>query len=278
MTYDMMGPNGLDYLPCRYGTSKLLFRGPRRSLEGPFMAFIGGTETYGKFVPRPFPRLIEESIGTVCVNFGQVNAGIDVFAKDPVIMDAAAKAEVTVIQILGAQNMTNRFYTVHPRRNDRFINTSALLQTIYREVDFADFHFTKHLLQHLYTVSANRFETVRQELQQAWLARMRLMLKQIRGHAILLWSGDGPPPDRVTQSDGIGPDPLFITSDMMEEIRPYAAALIEFSPSVAARGEGTAGMHFTDLEAPAAAEVLGPRSHAELAEVLIAEIELLRAK
>ena len=47
MTYDAAGPAPLDYLPCRYGTSKLMFRGPRRRLEAPYIAFLGGPETYG---------------------------------------------------------------------------------------------------------------------------------------------------------------------------------------------------------------------------------------
>ena len=46
MTYDALGAGALDYLPCRYGTSKLLFRGPRRPLKEPYIAFLSGTETY----------------------------------------------------------------------------------------------------------------------------------------------------------------------------------------------------------------------------------------
>jgi hypothetical protein len=53
-------------------------------------------------------------------NLGLVNAGIDVFINEPMIQDFCAGAVVTVIQVLGAANMSNRFYAVHPRRNDRF--------------------------------------------------------------------------------------------------------------------------------------------------------------
>lgn len=42
MTYDALGAGALDYLPCRYGTSKLLFRGPRRPLKDPYLVFMGG--------------------------------------------------------------------------------------------------------------------------------------------------------------------------------------------------------------------------------------------
>lgn len=164
MTYDALGAGALDYLPCRYGTSKLLFRGPRRSVKKPYLAFLGGTETYGKFLSNPFPALIEQSLGRTCINLGCVNAGVDVFATDVQVTEMATWADVTVVQLMGAQNMSNRFYTVHPRRNDRFLKPLALLQAIYREVDFAEFNFNKHMLQHLYRHSPGRFETVVDEL------------------------------------------------------------------------------------------------------------------
>ena len=63
MAYEKLGHSPLDYMPCRYGASKLLFRGPRRVLEAPYVACLGGTETYGKFIEAPFPALIEAQTG-----------------------------------------------------------------------------------------------------------------------------------------------------------------------------------------------------------------------
>ncbi|MGJ8625987.1 MAG: DUF6473 family protein [Sulfitobacter sp.] len=273
MTYDALGPGALDYLPCRYGTSKLLFRGPRRDLETPYLAFIGGTETYGKFIKQPFAAQVEEAIGLTCANFGLPNAGVDAFVHDPFVVSAAAKAKVTVIQVLGAQNMTNRFYAVHPRRNDRFVSASQLLSTIYREVDFADFHFTKHMLNRLVMVSPDRFETVRAELQQAWLARMRLMLGQIKGKSILLWIADhAPQPKAAHDQSCLGPDPLFVTREMMDEIKPHATKVVEVTVSKSAISAGTEGMIFSQMEAMAAAEMMGPDAHAEAATALIEAI------
>ena len=50
MTFAMTAPGALDYFPCRYGRSRVLFRGPRRPLDVPYVAFLGGTETYGRFL------------------------------------------------------------------------------------------------------------------------------------------------------------------------------------------------------------------------------------
>ena len=101
MTYDALGAGPLDYLPCRYGTSKLLFRGPRRPLKDPYLVFMRGTETYGKFIANPFPELIEQRIGKTCINLGCVNAGVDVFATDPQVARMASGADVTVLQLMG---------------------------------------------------------------------------------------------------------------------------------------------------------------------------------
>ena len=267
MTYDALGAGALDYLPCRYGTSKLLFRGPRRPLKEPYIAFLGGIETYGKFIANPFPELIEQSIGRICVNLGCVNAGVDVFATDPQIVKIASGADVTVLQLMGAHNMSNRFYTVHPRRNDRFLKPSTLLQAIYREVDFAEFNFNKHMLHRLYTLSPGRFDTVVVELQQAWLARMRMLLGKIEGKVVLLWFADHAPDDTFPPDQE--KDPWFVTREMIEELRSMPAELVEVTASPSSCALGTEGMVFSPMETPIAQQLLGPAAHQEAAAALL---------
>jgi hypothetical protein len=278
MSIETMGPGALDYLPCRYGASKLVFRGPRRDLTDPFVAFVGSTETYGKFIENPYPSLVETALGRTCVNFGLLNAGIDAFVHDPFVIETTAQAEVTVVQVMGAQNMTNRFYAVHPRRNDRFVSASNLLKTIYREVDFAEFNFNKHMLSDLLKLSPDRFYTVKMELQVAWLARMRLMLSGIKGKTILLWFASEPPPEDSTDNEtSLGNDPLFITRQMIDEVTPLVTKVVQVNASAAADEAGTQGMVFSELEALAAQEMLGPLAHEEAASALVDAITVLQA-
>lgn len=268
MTYDALGAGALDYLPCRYGTSKLLFRGPRRSLNQPYMAFLGGTETYGKFIASPFPDLVEQNLGITCINLGCVNAGVDVFAADTQLTEMANEADVTVLQIMGAHNMSNRFYTVHPRRNDRFLKPSTLLQAIYREVDFTEFNFNKHMLHRLHTLSPARFDTVVDELKQAWLARLQMLLRTIKGKIVLLWFADHSPDD-ISPTNG-EKDPWFITREMIEELRPQVADVVEVVVSPSSRALGSEGMIFSQMEAPAAKHLIGPAAHHEAAVAMTA--------
>ncbi len=272
MTYDVLGPKALDYLPCRYGSSKLLFRGPRRNLAKPYMAFLGGTETYGKFVEKPYPALVEERLGATCMNFGVPNGGVDAFVHDPAVQRASEEAQVTVAQVMGAQNMSNRFYSVHPRRNDRFVQASALLRTIYGEVDFADVNFTKHMLSRLFLVSPERFATVREELQRAWVARMRLLLKAASGKTVLLWFAGHAPQSRdqaPAENGDLGADPLFVTREMVDMVRSEATAYVEVACSADAIKAGTEGMIFSEMETPVAQQMMGPAAHAEAAEALV---------
>jgi len=248
-------------------------------LGQPFIAFVGSSETYGKFIEEPFPALVEKQLGQACVNFGLLNAGVDAFVHDPFVITTAAQADVTVVQIMGAQNMTNRFYTVHPRRNDRFVGASTLLRTIYREVDFADFHFNKHLLSDLLTLSPDRFSAVVGELQQAWLARMRLMLGGIKGKTILLWFSARPPADgSECQAGDLGCDPLFITQKMVDEVTPLATKVVKVCASAEAVDDGTEGMIFGEMETTAAQQMLGPRAHAEAALALVPALKELMQK
>ncbi|GFE50967.1 hypothetical protein So717_27200 [Roseobacter cerasinus] len=270
MTYDVLGAGALDYMPCRYDGSKLLFRGPERRLDAPYVAFLGGTATYGKFIKAPFPALVESGLGVNCINFGIANAGVDVLLNDSFLTAACCGAEVTVMQIIGTQNLSNRFYTVHPRRNDRFVRASALLASIYPEVDFAEFHFNKHMLGRLYNVSADRFLAVRKELQTAWLARMKLLLRQVTGKVVLVWFADHAPMSNGTASlDPVNAaSPLFVTRELLEALKQDAAAYVEVVATPESADAATEGMVFSQMEAPAAAEMMGPRAHGELAHTL----------
>jgi hypothetical protein len=156
-----------------------------------------------------------------------------------------------------------------------------LLQTIFAEVDFADFHFNKHMLSHLKMISPERFVTVRAELQQAWLARMRLMLGRISGKTVLLWFAghapktDAPPAHGI--EPGLGDDPLFVTRKMIDLIAPLVTEVVEVVASPQARAAGTKGMVYGDMEEPAAQEMLGPLAHEEAAIALAPVLRRLGA-
>ncbi|WP_298298128.1 DUF6473 family protein [uncultured Litoreibacter sp.] len=268
MAYERPGESPINYQQCRYGNSKLLFRGPKGNTKQKFMAFIGGTETYGKYILQPFPNLIQNQLGMPCLNFGAVNGGVDAFANDDSILSICSRARVTVVQVMGAHNMSNRFYSVHPRRNDRFLKASTLMRTIFREVDFTEFAFTRHLLTTLKTLSPDKFEVLEQELKAAWLARMELLLSKISGKVVLLWVSEEPPSDPKRERD-LGKDPLFVDRTMIAGLRELVSDYVEIVVPRDIIDQGTEGMLYPELEAAAAREMYGPGLHRMISDRLV---------
>lgn len=260
MSFERRGRLPLDYGPVAYPGSVLRFRGPARALDRPYVLCLGGSETFGRFISAPFPAQLATALDREVVNMGVMNAGLDVMMTDPAISAAAAGAEAIVLQVTGAQNMTNRFYSVHPRRNDRFIKATAMLRTIYREVDFTEFHFTRHLLTHLHALSADRFGIVRRELQEAWVSRMQAYMGGLAAPVHLLWLSRRRP-EAAPARTGLGADPLFVTPEMLAAVAPLAASLTVVAPGNGDSAGSTRGMFHTAAEAPAARALPGPDLH-----------------
>jgi hypothetical protein len=268
MSFEKVGDGALDYMPYRLSSSRLAFRGPQPDLSGKYTVFLGGTETYGKFVPKPYPQRIADMTGRQCANFGVVNAGIDVFLHTPAVLQAAHQAEMTVIQIMGAHNMSNRYYSVHPRRNDRFTGASSTMQMTFRELDFTEFHFTRHMVGALAARAPDRYAAMIEELRKAWVARMKLLIATIDAPVTLLWFADHAPTGNCTQR-GVGRDPLFVEREMLDLLRPMVSGLVEAVVSPEALSQGVRGMVLRDLERPAAMRMLGCQAHDEAANALL---------
>jgi hypothetical protein len=236
-------------------------------LSGAYIVALGGSSTFGKYVAKPFPTLLEQATGHPVANMGGLNAGPDFYLSDPAALRVASRARVAIVQITGADALTNPFYTVHARRNDRFLAATPALRTLYPEVDFADIHFTRHLLLVLQRADAARFATVRDRLQANWLARMRQLLTHLPLRRVLLWLADSPPPAQAGDLDH-APGPLLVDRAMLAELGPASTALVEAVPSPAARAEGLARMQFPQTEAAQARHLPGSAAHDEVATLL----------
>ena len=220
MTYTKLGPRALDYTLCQYGVSRNIFRGPRKSFCKPYIVCLGGSETFGQSVPAPFPILTERLIGQTVVNLGVTHAGPDLYLKDDAVIDIARKAELCVLQVMGANNMSNPYYKVHPRRNDRFIKALPALGELFPEVDFTEFHYTKHLLHHLNLMDCGRFQLISTALRKTWCDKMKRLLKVINRPTVLLWMQNEP------ASFSFDSDPLFVTE---REISSLSSQVLSIS-------------------------------------------------
>ncbi len=261
MSFELPGAGVPEDLLCQYGASKVMCRGPRRSLKEPYVAFLGGSETFGRFVDQPFVAQIEQVLGWSCINLGSANAGLDAYVQSPDLLRIAGDARFAVVQVMGAQNLSNKFYRVHPRRNDRFLAPSPLLASIYGDVDFTEFHFNKHLLNTLNARSPRRFQVVVAELQDIWLSRMRLLLAALPRKPLLLWLRY-----QTDRNTDLGAEPLLIDTSILDRLSPDIEGIVEVAVERTGNSEELDRMRFAPLQAPAASNLIGPSTHRLIAD------------
>jgi hypothetical protein len=199
---------------CSYGLSRLQFRGPRRPTDGGYVACLGGSATFARDVVQPFPDLLEQETGMVCLNLGQHLAGPDLFLRDDALRALVHDASAVVIQVMGAANLSNRFYKVHPRRNDRFIAPRGPLRRLYPEVDFTEIAFTGHLMARLAETDRTRLTEVQRELRGCWVRRMRELVGLANVPVHLLWFAPRQPEDPA----GEARDPCLVTPGMLDAV------------------------------------------------------------
>ena len=265
MSFDGAGLNGLDYDVCEYDGSRLMFRGPKIDVDKPYVAFLGATEIFDKFVAQPFPTVLTKHLPAQSLNLGMINAGVDAYLGDPAIVDLAKKADLRVVQVLSALNQSNHFFKVHPRRNDRFIGASEALVRMYPEVDFTEFHFTKAMLVALHDCSERRFKILCFELQQIWLKRMSQLLKYIGSPTVLVWFAGAEPPKNGLRDPK---DPMLVDAKMIEKIRGEASAYVLCVPDETALAQDNEELLRIMASPVAASQIMGPKAHLQAAQTL----------
>ena len=123
---------------------------------------------------------------------------------------------------MGAHNMSNPYYKVHPRRNDRFIKALPALVDIFPEVDFTDFHYTKHLLHHLNLMDCDRFQLISTALRTTWCDKMKRLLNMINRPTVLLWM------QNKSNSFSFDSDPLFITESDISSLNSQVLGISKY--------------------------------------------------
>ena len=221
MAFERLGAGPLGYALCHYGDSRIGFRGPKRSHEEPYVAFIGGTMTFGRNVVHPFADRCELALDMEVVNLGCHAAGPDVFLAEPAFLQIANRAEVTVFQIPGAINLTNKYYQVHALRNDRFLQPTAELRALFPELDYTEFAFTRHLLGRLQQRSPKRFSMVRDAIRARWMEQVGAFLAEMTGPCVVLWAHSLP------HGDGIDGETPLVSEAMVEAVSEGQAALVD---------------------------------------------------
>lgn len=105
--------------------------------------------------------------------------GVDYHLYDPTLREAASQSKAFALVLPPLGNLSNPYYSVHPRRNDRFVTARPALKSLFPEVDFATMAFTGHVLGTLAATCPDRYTEVRRVISAAWVARMQELLRHL---------------------------------------------------------------------------------------------------
>ncbi|MEM7745618.1 MAG: DUF6473 family protein [Pseudomonadota bacterium] len=271
-----------DYRAYRFGRSRQVFRGPQPDLSKPYLAFVGSGYTFGRYVDMPFPQILANQFEMTALNLGTDGAGPGFFLADPEVRESASKSTVCVVEAMSASAISNRMFTVRPRRNTRLHEVSDLLTGVYPEVDFERFAFTKPMLRYLRDLDESRFRLVVNEMKNAWIGRTQTLLSSLKCKTVLVWFATREPEDlRSDPDDPTGMSyPHYVDRAMIEAVRNVADAYVECSTSVGLPQDLRIGGR-TVLFRPSGApidenrEMPSPQMHQAVSEQLLPEIMTL---
>ena len=269
-----------DYKIYRFGRTRQGFRGPQPDLRDNYVAFIGGSSTFGRYNDTPFPDMVGERLGRTVLNLGTDGAGPGFFLGDPEVLRTAMDADLTVVQVMCASATSNRMFAVRPRRNLRLHTISDLLAGVYPEVDFSRFSFTKGMLKHLHALDESRFKLLANEMKNAWIGRMQTLLSTIETKTLLFYLSEREPDNMSTPTGDITDMkyPQFIDRAMLDAVKPAADGYVECVTSAGMpqdlRVDGHAVL-FRPSGEPINEnhEFATPEMHAAATEALMPEIE-----
>lgn len=271
-----------DYQVYRFGEKQQLYRGPVPDLRGRYIAYLGATATFGRFVERPFAQVVAEETGLAALNLGADGAGPGFFLQDADVLQLVEGAALCVLEVMGADAISNRMYSVRPRRNARLHTVSDLLRGIYPELDLDDIGQVSRLLAVLSQVDEQRFRLVENEIKNAWIGRTLTLIGTLTVPVILLWLSERQPGEAVM--DEAEPHflkaPHFVDAAMVEAATTAADGYAE---CVSAEGlpqdltRSGEPVLFRASGQPILANLRypSPEMHARAAERLVPEVERL---
>jgi hypothetical protein len=87
------------------------FRGPPVD-GGDYVACLGGAQTFGRFVEKPFPKLIARALGMSALNLGRGGASATFPLSDPAILAYINRARLVIVQVFSGRSQSNSLFRI----------------------------------------------------------------------------------------------------------------------------------------------------------------------
>lgn len=201
------------------GIDEHTFRGPIPDLQQPYIACIGGAQTMGRFVHRPYPEQLAEQLDLPCLNLGLGGAGPR-YALSPPVLGLLQRAQLCVVQMFSGRSASNALFdnSKGGRNYGRRVSNDAW-------VSFEDFFKSIMVRQDRALLERTVFET-----REDYAFYMKALGEVIGKPTVLLWLSRRAPdyqPDWTRQFGILNHYPQLIDRPTVDAIRPSYAGFVE---------------------------------------------------
>lgn len=229
MTFQKLDEAFIDYDAYAWGRLDQLYRGPKPDLSEPYIACLGGAQTFGRYADSPFPALLQQELGMTVANFGASGVGPGFYLRDSMVMEAASNAELCVVQVMGARTLSNRLFKVKTDRRPQVETVSKALEKLFPHVDFAAFTYAHNMLNEIAGEDPASFAEVRAEMKTAWIARTTRLLEAIQTKRILFWFSERTPDAESAPTDETPAlkYPQFVDREMIDAVAPLVDEVVQ---------------------------------------------------
>ena len=198
-----------------------LFRGPKpvNLNRGEFFICMGAAQTFGRFVPKPFPALVAEKLNLQVLNAGHAGAGPLFFLQQKKILEIANSAKFAIVQVMSGRSESNTLFT---SKN----GTAKLTRKIDGKTNQAEIIYDDFLAG----ASYGEIEKLVAETRLLYTQHFIELLQKIRVPKILFWFSERKPEYNQSYENArklFGKFPHLVNSEMVEKIRPFADHYVE---------------------------------------------------
>src|SRR5262245_52319170 len=195
-----------------------LFRGPEVTGSG-YVSCVGAAQTFGRYVPRPFPELLGERLGLETLNLGSGGAGPKFFTSNDALMRYVNGGRYAIVQVLSGRSVSNRMLRL------RHYGSWGVRSTDGEHVTAEEFY------EQMLDGGPELARTIVAETRHNYVREMIGLLNAITVPKILLWFAIRPPYYVEEYDKGVdhllGAPPQLVDQRMIEKIRRYADDYVE---------------------------------------------------
>jgi hypothetical protein len=218
--YDRRDHEIVDYQYWELPSSGIQFRGPAVDFDDPAPYFVcaGAAQTFGCFVPDPFPAVLGDRLGMRAVNLGLGSATPGIYLNER-LLQVVNGGRFLVLQVMAARQLSNSRLRslgtdlVHDRRHGDEIPAHLAWQRILDE-------------------ERSELDRYIAESQQSWIGHYEALLAEVEVPVVLFYfsvkeKGTDPPRDAEDAQALLEPFPQLIEGASIDTIAACCDAYVE---------------------------------------------------